>query len=306
MRDIVPATYVSFLEGPAATLGGDVYFADVKGNRIWRWNQASGLDVFREDSGRAIGNAWDLEGRLLTCEGAEHGPGGRRQLTRTDLTTGVVEVLVDRYEGRRLNSPNDVTCDERGRIYFTDPRYGVRTGMELSHESVYRLDPDGTLVRLISQPDIERPNGLAITPDCSELYVVDSNHDVGGARKIWAFSLDADGFVTGSRVVHDFAPGRGGDGMELDADGNLYVCAGIAQPRSAGETTDVRSGVYVMTPGGRLLDFLPIPQDVISNCCFGGPDLRTLYVTAGHLLFSTTVTTPGYHAGMTAAPRTSA
>ena len=292
-----PATFVSFLEGPAAALDGAVYFSDIRADRIYRLLPDQSLEVFRQPSGRANGNTFDLEGRLITCEGAEHGPNGGRRLVQTDLTTGVVTELVSRFDGRRLNSPNDVTCDELGRLFFTDPRYGDRSDMELAVEGVYRLDPDGSLHLVLDQRSVERPNGLAITPDASELYVVDSNHNVGGNRKIWSFDLDPAGNAVRGRLVYDFAPGRGGDGMELDSEGTLYVCAGIKEPRSAGETKQNPPGVYLISPAGKLLDVIEIPQDVISNCCFGGPDLRTLYVTAGHLLFVAEVATPGYHAG---------
>jgi gluconolactonase len=290
------ATFVSFLEGPAASADGVVYFSDIRADRIYSLWPDQTLSVFREPSGRANGNTFDLEGRLVTCEGAEHGPNGGRRLVRTDLATGVVTELASYFEGRRLNSPNDVTCDELGRLFFTDPRYGDRSDLELTVEGVYRLDPDGSLHRILDQTAVERPNGLAITPDASELYVVDSNHAPGGNRKIWSFQLDRDGKAVRQRIVYDFAPGRGGDGMELDSEGTLYVCAGINEPRSAGETKQNPPGVYLISPAGVLLDVIKIPQDVITNCCFGGPDLGTLYITAGHRLFAVDVTTPGYHA----------
>jgi gluconolactonase len=288
---------VSFLEGPAASPNGVVYFSDIRADRIYSLWPDQTLAVFREPSGRANGNTFDLEGRLVTCEGAEHGPNGGRRLVRTDLATGAVTEIASHFEGRRLNSPNDVTCDAHGRLFFTDPRYGDRSDLELSVEGVYRLDPDSSLHLILDHRAIERPNGLAITPDASELYVVDANPAVGGNRKIWSFQLDRDGTATHKRTVYDFAPGRGGDGMELDSEGTLYVCAGINEPRSAGETAQNPPGVYVISPDGTLVDIIEIPQDVITNCCFGGPDLRTLYVTAGHILFSVEVTTPGYHAG---------
>ncbi|MBM7789630.1 SMP-30/gluconolactonase/LRE family protein [Tenggerimyces flavus] len=297
-----PHSYASFLEGPVATLDGEVYVCDVRANRLLRFGPDGSMEVYREDSGRAIGNTWDLEGRLVTCEGAEHGPGGRRRLTRTTLATGAVETLVDRYEGRRLNSPNDVVCDELGRLFFTDPRYGARDDLELTHESVYRLDPDGTLRRLVTQPAVQRPNGVTVTPDCAHLYVVDSNHAPGGSRTIWEFALDRAGEIVRQRQVFDFAPGRGGDGIALDAKGDLYVCAGIATPRSSGETRHNPPGVYVISSSGSLLDVIDIPQDVITNCCFGDADLRTLFVTAGHLVFRCRVDEPGYHAGMRPRP----
>jgi gluconolactonase len=295
-----PFASTSLLEGPAATLRGDLYVADVVANRIWHITTDGDRYVFREDSGRAIGHAWATDGGLVTCEGAELGPGGRRRLVRTNLATGEIAVLADCYHGLRLNSPNDVTCDLHGRLYFTDPRYGPREDLDLDHESVFRYDPDGSLHRLVSQPAIQRPNGVAVAPDASQLYVVDSNHDIGGNRRIWAFDLDHDGQVGGQRLVYDFAPGRGGDGVQVDIDGTLFVCAGIDRPRGPGETADNPPGVYVIDPSGKLRDVIDIPQDLITNCCFGGPDLRTLFVTAGHLVFRTRLNTPGYDAGLLA------
>ena len=290
------ATFVSFLEGPAADAHGTVYFSDIRGNRIMTLTEDGVLGVFREDAGRANGNVFDHQGRLVTCEGAEHGREGRRRVTRTDIATGEVEVLAERYEGRRFNSPNDVTVDTQGRLFFTDPCYDAdRSDLEMDVEGVYRIDTDGTVTRIIGQPDVEKPNGLAITPDDRVLYVIDSNNAMGGSRTVWAFALDAGGNAVDRWPVHDFAPGRGGDGMELDVAGNLYVCAGILTPRSPAETAQNPPGVYVITPSGELVGRIPIPQDVITNCCFGGSDKRTLYVTAGHMLYRTRVNVPGYH-----------
>ena len=290
------ATFVSFLEGPAVDAQGTVYFSDIRGNRIMTLTEAGVLGVFRENAGRANGNVFDNQGRLVTCEGAEHGPDGRRRVTRTDPATGEVEVLAEQYKGRRFNSPNDVTVDTHGRLFFTDPRYDAdRSDLEMDVEGVYRIDPDGTVTRIIGQLDVEKPNGLAITPDDHVLYVIDSNNAMNGSRTVWAFALDTAGDAVDRWPVYDFAPGRGGDGMELDIDGNLYVCAGILNPRSRSETTLNPPGVYVITPSGELIHRIPIPQDVITNCCFGGTDKRTLYVTAGHVLYKTRVNTPGYH-----------
>ncbi len=294
---VTQATFVSFLEGPAASPDDVVFFSDIRANRIYSLWPDQALTVFREPSGRANGNTFDLEGRLVTCEGGEHGANDGRRLVHTDLATGVVTELASHFEGCRFNSPNDVTCDELGRLFFTDPRYGDRSDLELGVEGVYRLDPDGSLHLILDQRAVERPNGLAITPDTNELYVVDSNNAAGGNRKVWSFQLDRHGNTIGQRLVYDFAPGRGGDGMELDSEGTLYVCVGVNEPRSAGETNQNPAGVYLITPGGVLLDIIEIPQDVVTNCCFGGSDLRTLYVTAGHLLFTVGVTSPGYHAG---------
>ncbi|MBI3463845.1 MAG: SMP-30/gluconolactonase/LRE family protein [Planctomycetes bacterium] len=290
------ATFVAFLEGPAADAEGHVYFSDIRNSRIMRLSPDGTLSVFREDSGRTNGNVFDLEGRLISCEGAEFGGGGRRRMVRTDMRTGKITVLAERYEGKRYNSPNDVTVDSKGRIWFTDPRYGDRSDMEMDIEGVYRIDLDGKVTRVLAQPQIGRPNGIAVTPDARRLYVIDSNPVVGGNRKVWSFAVDPDGRLTNQRVVFDFAPGRGGDGMELDREGNLYVCAGIITPRGPHETDQWSPGVYVITPSGKLLGRIPIPEDLITNCCFGGPDWKTLYVTAGKTLYSIRVNIAGYHA----------
>ncbi|MFO1352699.1 MAG: SMP-30/gluconolactonase/LRE family protein [Gammaproteobacteria bacterium] len=292
---VTAAAAVAFLEGPAADAEGNVFFSDIYNNRILCLRADGKVEVFRADSGRANGNVFDLEGRLVTCEGAEMGPGGRRRVTRTDMKTGEVTVLVDRFEGKRLNSPNDVVPDTKGNLYFTDPCYGDRSIMEMDIEGVYMIRLDGSVKRIMAQPHIGRPNGIAISPDDRTLYLIDAHPVVGGNRKVWAFDLGADGELTNQRVVFDFAPGRGGDGMEVDRAGNLYVCAGLHQPRGPHETDLNPCGVYVITPDGQLLGMIPIPEDVITNCCFGGPDMKTLYVAAGKTLFSIRVNQPGYH-----------
>lgn len=289
------AVSVAFLEGPAATAEGPVYFSDISNHRILKYDPATaGFSVWRADSGRANGLLLDAAGHLLICEGNEFGPGGRRRITRTRLSDGHEEVLADRFEGEPFNSPNDLALRRNGQIFFTDPCYGDRTTMRLTHESVYRIDPDGTLTKLLTQPDIQRPNGIALSPDERTLYVVDSCPVIGGNRKLWAYDLSADGVPSHQRQVFDFAPGRGADGMAVDQQGNLYVAAGVNRPRGPHETSAVPTGIYIITPGGELLGRIPIPEDVISNCTFGGPDLKTLYVTAGKTLFQIPVTISGY------------
>lgn len=287
------ATILAFTEGPAVDAEGNVYFSDLEGSRIMKLAPDGVKSVFRADSGRTNGNHFDGEGRLLHCEGAENGPGGRRRIARTNIKTGVYEVLTERYEGKRYNSPNDICVDGRGRIYFTDPRYGDRSDLEMTVEGVYRIDTDGKVTRILQQPQIGRPNGIAVSQDCKLLYLVDSHSIVGGNRKIWAFDLDEKGTPSNQRLVYDFGGGRGGDGMRLDMEGNLYVAAGIQTPRGPHESTDVPPGVYIMTPKGELKGRIPIVEDLITNVAFGGPDGRTLYITAGKTLFTTRVATPG-------------
>jgi len=289
------ATSVAFLEGPAADAAGNVFFTDIWNNRIMRfYSWAGATSVWSSDSGRANGLLFDAQGRLLICEGSEFGPGGRRRITRADPSGGAIEVLTDRFDGVQYNSPNDIAARANGQIFFTDPCYGDRSTMQMSHESVYRIDPDGTVRRMITQPVIQRPNGIALSPDEKTLYVVDSCPVPGGNRKIWAFDLSADGVPSGQRLVFDFAPGRGGDGMAVDQRGNLYIAAGIYRERGPHETTDVPPGIYIVTPQGKLIGRIPIPEDVLTNVTFGGDDLKTLYITAGRTLYSIRVTVPGY------------
>jgi len=290
------AGFVSFLEGPAQGPDGAIYFSDIKANRLLRRSPDGDITVFRSPSGRANGNVFDLDGRLVTCEGSEYGPGGGRRIVRTDLETGQLTVLTDRFAGGRYNSPNDVTVDARGRIFFTDPCYNDHTQLEQDGEAVYRIDPDGAVERIVEQPAIQRPNGVAVAPDDSELYVVDSNHARGGNRRLWAFTLDEAGRAHDQRLLWDFSPGRGGDGIEVAADGTLFVCAGIRLPRSTAETTLYPPGVYLLTPEGAALEYIPVPEDVISNCCFTGEDLRSLVITSGRTLYAVHRVGPGYHA----------
>jgi gluconolactonase len=289
------AGFVSFLEGPAEGPDGAIYFSDIMSDRLLRL-LAGEISVVRWPSGRSNGNVLDLDGRLVTCEGSEYGPGGGRRIVRTELGSGTLEVVTDRYQGGRYNSPNDICVDSHGRIYFTDPCYNSHTALEQDAEAVYRIDPDGVVERIVAQPSIERPNGVAVSPDDTELYLVDSNHGVGGHRKLWAFRLAEDGRVHDQRLVWDFAPGRGGDGVEVAADGTLYCCAGIRTPRKAGETALYPAGVYLISPAGDPLGVIPVPEDVISNCCFAGPDRTRLYITSGRTIYAVDGVGPGYHA----------
>jgi gluconolactonase len=293
-RTIVAAR-TCLLEGPALGADGTLYFSDMIGNRMYRMAPGGSLSIFREDSGRTNGNTFDAHGRLISCEGAEFGPAGRRRVVRTDLKTGTIEILTDRFDGKRYNSPNDVVVDGNGRIWFTDPYYSEdRSALELPDEAVYRIDRDGTVARVLTQPQIERPNGLAVTPDDRILYIIDSHTRPGGNRKVWAFDIAEDGRLSGQRLVFDFGRGRGGDGMRLDERGNLWIAAGILLPRHAGETADVPAGVYVITPAGEFLGRIPITEDVCTNLAFGGPDRKDLYVTAGKSIFKIPVAVAGY------------
>src|SRR5262249_60395184 len=137
-----------------------------------------------------------------------------------DMTTVSVTVFTERYLGTRYDSPDDVCVDGEGRVWFTGPRYGDRAGMEMDSEGVYRIDPDGRVARVLSQPEVEKPNGIAVALDGKTLYVVDSNDRPGGNRKIWGFDVSAKGDVSKRRLIYDFGQGRGGDGLRVDMKGN--------------------------------------------------------------------------------------
>jgi gluconolactonase len=289
-----PAAVVCFLEGPAVDAAGNVFFSDIAGNRILKMDAKGAVTTFRADSGRTNGNCFDAEGRLISCEGGEQGP-GRRRIVRTDMKTGAVTVLTEKYDGKRYNSPNDCCVDGKGRVWFTDPRYGAdRSDLEMDVEAVYRID-NGKVSRVLTQKEIDRPNGIAVAPDDKTLYVIDSHPKEAGNRKIWAFDLAGDGSLSRQRLVYDFGKGRGGDGMRVDVNGNLWVAAGINRPRgNPGESLDVPAGVYVISPAGKLLGRIPIPEDLVTNVAFGGRDLKTLYVTAGKTLYRFPVAVSGH------------
>ena len=293
---VSPVTAIAFTEGPAAAADGTVYFSDIANNRIMKFDSVAGTtSVFREPSGRANGLLFDPQGRLLACEGNEFGDNdGNRRITRTDLMTGEVEVLTDNFEGKKYNAPNDIAACSNGQIFFTDPCYGDRTTMELNHDSVFRIDADGSVSKVITQPEIQRPNGIALSPDERTLYLVDSCPIVGGNRKIWKFDLSSEGEVSNQQVVIDFAPGRGGDGMAIAQNGDLYIAAGIARPRGPHEATTVPAGIWIVTSDGDVKGRIPVPEDVLTNVTFGGGDLQTLYIAAGKTLFSIRINTPGF------------
>lgn len=274
------AVVVAFTEGPTVDRDGNVYFTDLVSRRILKLTPAGVLSTFREPSNHANGLLIDPEGRLIAAEGADSTRTGvlvkhKPQVTRSDLRTGRVEILADNYEGAPFSGPNDVTIDGRGRIYFTD----------MTGAAVYRIDAPGKVERILAAPAIERPNGIQISPDDRTLYLIEANQAEGGARLIRAYDLHANGSVSTMRVLYNFSPGRSGDGMSIDTRGNLYVSAGLHARRGTSETLDTKCGVYVISPSGTLLHFIPIPEDTITNNAFGGADMKTLYVTAGKTLY---------------------
>ena len=297
--NVTVATTVAFTEGPAQGPDGHIYFTDGTNNRILRFDpRARRHDVFRADSNRSNGLLFDNQGRLIACESSDVERGNPR-LTRTDMTTGKVEVLAAEFEGKKFNGPNDVTVDAKGRLYFTDPapdsvsQAPAKPKNATGIPAVYRVDTDGKISRILGPPDTEWPNGIVISPDDKTLYVVEAHKTEGGTRAIRAYDLSPEGTVSNMRVHYNFYPGRSADGMAIDTQGNLYAAAGLHRRRGTHETLDTKCGVYVVSPGGKLLRFVPVPEDTITNTAFGGPDMKTLYITAGKTLFQMPTETPG-------------
>ncbi len=282
-------------EGPAWK-DGRLYFTD--GKHINRLDPDGRTRVFRSEAEAHSSNGllFDREGRLVACES------GARRVTRTEKD-GSLTILAERFEGRRFNTPNDLALDSKGRIYFTDPRYGQREGMEIRDasgrevEGVYRIDAPGKITR-IQTPGIERPNGILVGPGDKFLYIADNNNNThGGSRKLVRFALDATGQVKPETrtVLFDWRDSRGPDGMKMDQAGRFYVAAGVNKANDY-ETTAFKAGCYILSPAGRLLDFIPTSPDEACNCAFGGADGRTLFITSGNHLWSVPVDTPGWSA----------
>ncbi len=245
----------AFTEGPVWSREGYLLVSDVPNNRIMRLTPGKGIDVFREDSNGANGNTFDAQGRLYTCESRT------RRVTRTDKK-GRIEVLAEKWEGKRLNAPNDIVVRKDGNVYFTDPAFGNQAdSRELDFYGVYRITPKGQM-ELIAKPT-GRPNGIALSPNGRILYVANSDE-----RNLRAYDVDRNGAVTNERVVASKIDGVP-DGIKVDEKGNIYVTA---------------KGIAVYSPEGKLLHTIEI-SETPANCAFGDPDFQTLYITARTSLY---------------------
>jgi gluconolactonase len=262
LQEIVPegstvervATGFQFTEGPAWDGEGLLYFSDIPANTIYKMDEAGHVAVFLRPSEKTNGMAFDGEGRLVACR---H---DGRDVVRISREREVT-MVADRFEGGMFNSPNDCVLARDGAIYFTDPSYGLGDRpREQDCEAVYRVSVEGRVERVIS--DMERPNGLGISPDGETLYVADSQR-----KTIRAYRLAPDGGVVGGRDFASLETEKEGvpDGMALDVEGNIYCTGG--------------GGVWVFTPTGEHLGTIETPE-VPANCTFGGADLKVLYITA--------------------------
>ena len=301
-------------EGAAVALDGSVYFSEItfshiardengaiEAGHIWRFDPTTGkTSIFRSPSGMSNGIKFDAAGNMIVAEGADFG--GRR-VTRTDMKTGKTHIIAGLFEGRPLNSPNDITIDEKGRIYFSDPRYLGHEPIDQPVVAVYRIDPDGLLHRIIT--DAGKANGVCVSPDQKSLYVV-SNDNGGtaidrlatgdaqadrvniplrkGLMALMAYDLAADGTAKFRKTLVDYAPFDGPDGLVCDKDGNLYVAV----------RAENRPGICVYSPEGKELAY--IKTEVPTNVGFGrGKDAKLLYITAGKSLYRIRLNREGYH-----------
>ena len=289
-RYIIPVSRLEVLHRGLRWGEGPVYFADgryllfsdIPNDRMLKWDEESGsVTQFRSPSNFSNGNTRDRQGRLLTCE---H---GERRVTRTE-PDGRIIVLADRFEGKRLNSPNDVVVKSDGTIWFTDPLYGILTDYEgnkgpseIGACHVYRLDPADGSLRIVAD-DFDKPNGLAFSSDEKTLFIADSGRSHGAAmpHHIRAFAVREDGRLDGGQVFAVIDPGIP-DGFRLDEDGNLWVAAG--------------DGVHCYAPDGTLLGKILIDEPV-ANLCFGGPRRNRLFITAASTLYAVFLNARGIQA----------
>ena len=273
--ELIAGPYGGITEGPTWD-GKAVLFSNIENNRILRYGPSTGdITVLRGNTNGANGLVLDKDGRLYACEGGLTG----RRITRYN-DDGSTTVIADRFEGKRLNSPNDLTFDSLGRLWFTDPRYGdFRADMELDHESVYRLDPqsDGSWTLHRMTFDTTCPNGLVLSNDQKTLYVAQSKYGDNEQRDLRAYPIHDDGSLGTCQILHNFYPHRGIDGMCVDAAGNILATAGW-------EVSGPGPMVYLFAPNGRVLATHPVPADRPTNICFGDLDLKALYITTvgGH------------------------
>ncbi len=283
----IPIVWLEKLHSGMRWAEGPVYFADLRclifsdipNNRLLRWDEETGaVATFRAPSHYSNGNTRDRQGRLITCEHET------RRVTRTEWD-GSITMLADRYQGKRLNAPNDVVVRSDDSVWFSDPVYGIsaeyeggKAESEIGSCNVYRLDPRDGSLRVVAD-DFSRPNGLAFSPDERTLYIADSGFwpDPTKPHHIRAFDVDAEGRLGGGRVVREVSPGIP-DGFRIDSDGNIWTSSG--------------NGVQCISPGGDLIGRIPIPEKV-ANVAFGGPKRNRLFICGHTSLYAIYVNTRG-------------
>lgn len=285
-----------FTEGVAVGPDGAIYFSDIphdpKPGKVVKYDpRTRESKYYCVDSGKSNGLMFDRHGRLIAACGANFG----KQALCEILPNGQVKVLVEKYRGKKFNSPNDLVIHPNGSIYFSDPRYVGPEPLELDQMSVYRYDPDGSLHRVTTEQEIEKPNGVILSPDGKTLYVAETNNGTTniepgkeaapGRMTLNAFPIRDDGSLGPKRVLVDFGKELGIDGMTVDKRGNIY--AAVRSPK--------RHGIIVYDPEGKERAYIPT-EELPTNCCFGrGDDGKTLYITAGTGLYRIRLNIEGHH-----------
>ena len=279
------ATGFRWAEGPVYVRdGGYLLWSDIPNNRIMRWSEDDGhVSVFRYPSNYSNGNTRDREGRLITCE---H---DTRRVTRTEHD-GTITVLMDSFEGKKLNAPNDVVVSADGVIWFTDPGFGILGNYEGHADrlelppQVYRFDPKTRRATVAVPPGAGRPNGIALSPDEKKLYVIDSVVPPPALSDIRVFDINGDKLVNGKVFASNFGTAGVTDGMRCDVDGNVWCSMGSGQP---GE-----DGVRCYAPNGDLIGKIHLPE-TCANLCFGGKKKNRLFMTASTSVYAVYVETVG-------------
>jgi gluconolactonase len=247
---------LGFTEGPAWSKDGFLIFSDTPADKLFKWVPGQSVEVFRENANGPSGNAFDAQGRLYTCE--THA----RRVTRTDLK-GNVEVVAERWDGKRLNAPNDIVVSKAGHVYFTDPAFGSQADhRELDFYGVYHIPLKGAPMKLVAKP-AGRPNGIAISPTGKVLYVVNSDE-----RNVRAYDLDKNGDTSNERVLISKLDGVPG-GIRVDEKGNLYIAG---------------NGIAIYTAEGKPVHVIEV-HGHSSNCAFGEADYKTLFIASGSFIY---------------------
>lgn len=260
---------------------GSVYLHDVENP------QRGEPQIYIKDLG-TNGLLWDAQGRLLCCQPS------KQRVIRIEKD-GSQTVLTDKYNDAPYNQPNDITVDNKGRIFFSDPKYGPYENLPQKDldgnpvEGVYMIDTDG-YVTIQLMHDVDRPNGVLVSKDQKHIWVAgNNNNNEGGERKLFRFELMSccGGILADTKeMIFDWEDGRGPDGMVQDSKGNVYVAGGLNKGDAAHETNRFKGGIYVFNSKGKYIDFIAVPKDEVTNCTFGGEDMKTLFVTAGGSLYS--------------------